>query len=114
MHSTPTEYQEPDFFNTDHVYVFTSPLGSTFDSKVERYGGAYFTTNKNYCAYKVTTILCKQRTYQECLDYFDEKSKILKWLISGSGVHGLPVSALSYLTKERIIKLYNVEPEYFK
>lgn len=48
------------------------------------------------------------------LQQLEEKRKILKWLIEGSGIHGIPISAVSYLTKEKIISLYNTEIEYFK
>ena len=51
---------------------------------------------------------------QDTLDYLDEKAKILNWLIEGYGITGLPLSAINYLTKERICVLYNTELEFFK
>jgi hypothetical protein len=53
-----------------------------------------------------------EMTVQDCLDQLDEKAKILKWLIEGSGIHCLPVSFLHILTKERICELYNTELSY--
>ena len=47
------------------------------------------------------------------INELEEKKQILKWLIDGSGIHCLPISAVSYLTKERICELYNVELNYF-
>ena len=47
------------------------------------------------------------------INELEEKKQILKWLIDGSGIHGLPISAVGYLTKERICELYNVELNYF-
>ena len=47
------------------------------------------------------------------INELEEKKLILKWLIKGSGIHCLPVSAARYLTKERICELYNVELNYF-
>ena len=44
----------------------------------------------------------------------EEKRKILVWLIQGQGIHGLPLDAVAYLTKERICELYNIELSYFK
>jgi hypothetical protein len=43
-----------------------------------------------------------------------EKQQILKWLIDGKEIHGLPLNAVSYLNKERICELYNMELNYFK
>lgn len=43
-----------------------------------------------------------------------EKGRILDWLIDGMFIHGLPIQAASYLTKEKICRLYNVEPIYFQ
>lgn len=54
---------------------------------------------------KMTT----EQLMQEC----QEKAKILEWLIMGAGIHCLPMSAVSFLTKERIVELYNVELFYF-
>lgn len=42
-----------------------------------------------------------------------EKGKIIEWLIDGAHMHGLPVHAASYLTKERICELYNVDISFF-
>ncbi len=42
-----------------------------------------------------------------------EKLEILKWLIKGSGIHGILISAVSSLTKEWIVQHYNVEIDYF-
>jgi hypothetical protein len=47
------------------------------------------------------------------INELEEKKQILKWLIDGSGIHCLPISAVRYLTKERICELYNVELNYF-
>ena len=47
------------------------------------------------------------------INELEEKKQILKWLIDGSGIHGLPISAVGYLTKEKICELYNVELNYF-
>lgn len=47
------------------------------------------------------------------IDELEEKKQILKWLIVGSGIHCLPISAVRYLTKERICELYNMELDYF-
>lgn len=47
------------------------------------------------------------------INQLDEKLAIIKWLIDGRGIHGLPISAVRYLTKERICELYNVELQYF-
>ena len=47
------------------------------------------------------------------INELNEKLVIIKWLIDGSGIHGLPISAVRYLTKERICELYNVELTYF-
>jgi len=55
-----------------------------------------------------------EMTVQDCLDQLDEKAKILKWLIYGSGIHCLPISSLHILTKERICELYNTEMSYFE
>ena len=43
------------------------------------------------------------------INELEEKRKILNWLIDGRGIHGLPTSAVGYLTKEIISDLYNVE-----
>jgi hypothetical protein len=58
--------------------------------------------------------LNRKMTVQECLDYLDEKGKILSWLIQGQGIHGLPLSSVDYLTKERICELYNMQLSYFE
>jgi hypothetical protein len=112
--TNPPEYKESEHFNEHEKWVFISPFGSEFYSGVDRWNGAYYTTHPEHCQYKATTIRATQRTVQDCLDELDEKAKILKWLITGAGIHCLPIKALHYLTKERICELYNVEPEYFK
>ena len=48
------------------------------------------------------------------IQQLNEKFKIMQWLIYGAGIHCLPFSAVSYLTKERIVELYNVEMSYFE
>lgn len=47
------------------------------------------------------------------IEQLEVKRRILSWLILGSGIHGLPISAVSYLTPERISELYNVDANYF-
>ena len=47
------------------------------------------------------------------INELEEKKQILQWLINGSGIHNLPISAMSYLTKERICELYNMEIDMF-
>jgi len=47
-------------------------------------------------------------------DELNEKSKILNWLIHGYGRIGIPISGVKVLTKEWIVKHYNVEMSYFK
>lgn len=56
----------------------------------------------------------RKMTYKETLDYLDEKGKVLCWLIEGYGQTGLPLSAVDYLSVERICELYNVTPQYFE
>ena len=53
-------------------------------------------------------------TTEECIEQTYEKSKILTWLINGYGRLGISITSLPMLTKEWIIKNYNVELEYFK
>lgn len=48
------------------------------------------------------------------IEKLNEKLKIMHWLIDGSEIHGLSLAYVSFLTKERICELYNVELEYFK
>ena len=47
------EYNTSTFFKEGKVYTFLSPFGSLFESEVENYNGAWFTTNKSFNAYKV-------------------------------------------------------------
>lgn len=47
------------------------------------------------------------------INELEEKKQILHWLIDGSGIHCLPISSISYLTKEIICELYNVDLNYF-
>ena len=54
------KYNDSKFFNTDDTYLFLSPFNFEFESKVEYYNGAYYTTNKKYSSYKATTLLCKK------------------------------------------------------
>lgn len=54
-----------------------------------------------------------RRSVQDCLDYLEEKRKVLHWLIEGYGKTGLPLSAVRYLTIYRICELYNVDINYF-
>lgn len=42
-----------------------------------------------------------------------EKLRIIHWLIDGAGIHCLPITMASGLTKERICELYNMELSYF-
>jgi hypothetical protein len=51
--------------------------------------------------------------HQQILQKLEEKRKILRWLINGYGKIGLPLSAVSVLTKEWVVKNYNVEMSYF-
>lgn len=53
------------------------------------------------------------KTCDELMDECYEKSRILKWLIEGSGTHCLPLSVLHIITKEWICKHYNMELSYF-
>lgn len=43
----------------------------------------------------------------------DDMQKIFEWYYNAPGIHCLPVSALKHITKEWLIKNYNVEPDYF-
>lgn len=53
------EYNTSAFFKEGKVYTFLSPFGSLFESEVENYNGAWFTTNKSFSAYKATSIKSK-------------------------------------------------------
>lgn len=50
---------------------------------------------------------------KEYIQKLHEKGKIIEWLIDGMSIHCLPISAASYLTKERICELYNTDISYF-
>lgn len=54
-----------------------------------------------------------KRSIQDCLDYLDEKRKVLHWLIDGYGKTGLPLSAVRYLSIYKICELYHVDIDYF-
>jgi hypothetical protein len=45
----------------------------------------------------------------EIYKQIEVKKRIFKWLIDGIFIHCLPMSAVKYLTPERICELYNVE-----
>ena len=47
-------------------------------------------------------------------DYIKERIRIWEWLCRGYGRHGLQFKQFQYITKEWLIKHYNVEEEYFK
>ncbi len=51
---------------------------------------------------------------EDLLDQLEEKRLILHWLINGYGRIGLPIGAVSVLTKEWIVQRYHVEMTYFK
>jgi hypothetical protein len=53
------EYNISAFFKEGTVYTFLSPFGREFESEVENYNGAWFTTNKTFCAYKATSLKSK-------------------------------------------------------
>ncbi len=53
-------------------------------------------------------------TTAECDKQLHEKGKILRWLIMGSGIHCIPMTTLSVLTKEWICENYNMELSYFE
>jgi hypothetical protein len=43
-----------------------------------------------------------------------ERIKIWEWLCRGYGKHGLEFSDFKYITKEWLIRNYNVEESYFE
>jgi hypothetical protein len=47
-------------------------------------------------------------------DYIKEKIRIWEWLCRGYGRHGLEFRDFKGITKECLIRNYNVEEEYFK
>jgi hypothetical protein len=47
-------------------------------------------------------------------DYIKERIRIWEWLCRGYGRHGLQFRQFQYITKEWLIKNYNVEEEYFR
>jgi len=54
-----------------------------------------------------------EKIHNDILSELDDKILILKWLINGQGRLGIPISYFPLITKEWIIKNYNVEPSYF-
>ncbi len=48
------------------------------------------------------------------LEELDEKAIILQWLIKGYGLTGILLAGVKVLTKEWIVKNYNMEMNYFK
>lgn len=47
------------------------------------------------------------------INELNEKNLILRWLIKGHNRIGLPIKAVKVLTKEWVVKHYNVELSYF-
>jgi len=43
-----------------------------------------------------------------------ERIQLLKWLIMGQNVHCIPVTKSLLITKEWVVKHYNVEMSYFE
>ena len=44
------------------------------------------------------------------LEQLEDKRKVLNFIMDGQEIHNLPLTAVRYLTMERISELYNVEP----
>lgn len=54
------KYRLNNYFNINTIYIFENNLNQRFESKVEFYNGNYYTTIKDRCNYKATTIKCKK------------------------------------------------------
>lgn len=46
---------------------------------------------------------------QKFNDLLEEKLRIIHWLIDGQGLTGLPISAVSYLTTDDIVRVFNID-----
>lgn len=56
----------------------------------------------------------KEKPMNELHEHIKERIKIWEWLCRGYGIHGLEFRDFKNLTKEWLIKNYNLSEEYFK
>ena len=52
------KYRKADYFNEHDTYMFKTSTGYTFESKVERAKGSWYTVES--LEYKATTLPCKK------------------------------------------------------
>ena len=72
-----------------------------------------YSQEKNHKTFGRLNLILYLSGMEKIYDKLEERKRVLKWLISGLGIHGLKISDAKYITWGWVIKNYNIPENQF-